>query len=155
MNTRSPIKNDSFGDSTPEKDIHRDEIQHPPLLRTKLHIPPIRSTWISRSRLVKRMDEGCERKLTLISAPAGFGKTTAPGATYDLHSSSYDEETRTAVFFATFHAKHTGEGGPVPPTHKETHTDYVYILTMNADDKVERMVKVWNAPWAMKELGWM
>jgi hypothetical protein len=86
---------------------------------------------------------------------AGFGKTTAPGATYDLHSSSYDKETRTAVFFATFHAKHTGEGGPVPPTHKETHTDYVYILTMNTDNKVERMVKVWNAPWAMKELGWI
>ena len=86
---------------------------------------------------------------------AGFGKTTAPGATYDLHSSSYDEETRTAVFFATFHAKHTGEGGPVPPTQKETHTDYVYILTMNTDNKVERMVKVWNATWAMKELGWI
>ncbi len=86
---------------------------------------------------------------------AGFGSVTAPGATYDLHTSSYDEEARTAVFFATFHAKHTGEGGPVPPTQKETHTDYVYILTMNADNKVERMVKVWNAPWAMKELGWM
>jgi len=26
---------------------------------------------------------------------------------------------------------------------------------MDADDKVARMVKIWNAPWAMKELGWM
>jgi len=26
---------------------------------------------------------------------------------------------------------------------------------MNGDDKVARMTKVWNAPWAMKELGWM
>jgi hypothetical protein len=25
----------------------------------------------------------------------------------------------------------------------------------NDDDKVDKMVKVWNAPWAMKELGWM
>jgi len=86
---------------------------------------------------------------------AAFATITAPGATYDLHSSSYDEKTRTAVFFATYHAKHTGEGGPVPPTHKETNSHYVYLLTMDAEDKVSRMVKVWNAPWAMRELGWM
>ena len=85
----------------------------------------------------------------------GFGTVTAAGATYDLHTSSYDDATRTAVFFATYHAKHVGEGGPVPPTGQETHSHYVYILTMGPDDKVERMTKVWNAPWAMKELGWM
>ena len=84
-----------------------------------------------------------------------IGTVTLAGARYDLHSSSYDEATRTAVFFATYHAQHTGDGGPVPPTHKETHTDYVYVLTMNDDNKVAKMVKVWNAPWAMKELGWM
>jgi hypothetical protein len=60
-----------------------------------------------------------------------------------------------AVFFGTYHARHTGEGGPVPPTNKETNTHYVYVLTMNGDDKVARMIKVWNAPWAMNELGWM
>ena len=86
---------------------------------------------------------------------ASFGTITVPGATYDLHSSSYDEKTNTAMFFATYHAKHSGEGGPVPPTLKETHSDYVYVISMNADNKVERMVKIWNAPWAMKELGWM
>jgi hypothetical protein len=32
----------------------------------------------------------------------------------------------------------------VPPTHKETHSHYVYFLTMNDENKVERMVKVWN-----------
>ena len=86
---------------------------------------------------------------------ADFGTKTVPGSTYDLHTSSYDEKTRTAVFFATYHAKHTGEGGPIPPTGKETHSDYVYILTMNEDNKIVKMVKVWNAPWAMKELGWL
>ncbi len=85
---------------------------------------------------------------------AGFGTITAPGASYDLHSSSYDEESRTAVFFATYHAKHTGDGGPVPPTQMETNSHYVYALTMDADDKVAKMVKIWNAPWAMRELGW-
>ena len=83
-----------------------------------------------------------------------FGGTTAPGATYDLHSASYDDDTRTAIFFGTYHAKHSGDGGPVPPTNKSTHSHYVYALTMDADDKVERMVKIWNAPWALGELGW-
>jgi hypothetical protein len=85
----------------------------------------------------------------------GLATVTAPGATYDLHASAYDEKIRTAIFFATDHAKHTGEGGPVPPTHKETHSHYVYFLTMNDENKVARMVKVWNAPWAMRELGWL
>lgn len=84
----------------------------------------------------------------------GLATVTAPGATYELHASAYDEKTRTAIFFATYHAKHTGPGGPVPPTNKETHSHYVYFLTMNDDDLVERMVKVWNAGWAMRELGW-
>lgn len=83
------------------------------------------------------------------------GRVTLAGATYDLHSSSYDESTRTAIFFATFNGKHTGEGGPVPPTNKETHTHYVYAVTMDADDKVSHLTKIWNAPWALKELGWM
>ncbi len=49
-----------------------------PLLSTKLYIPPLRSTNILRPRLVERLNEGlsANRKLTLISAPAGFGKTT-------------------------------------------------------------------------------
>ncbi len=86
---------------------------------------------------------------------AGFAKVTVPGSTYILHTSSYDEESRIAVFFATYHAKHTGDGGPVPPTNKETDSHYVYALTMDADDKIEKMVKIWNAPWAMNELGWL
>lgn len=85
---------------------------------------------------------------------AGFANVTTPGSSYDLHSSSFDENTRTAMFFATFHGQHSGEGGPVPPTNKQTHSHYVYILSMDANDKIEKMVKVWNAGWAMRELGW-
>ena len=85
----------------------------------------------------------------------GFGTTTAKGCSYVLHASAYDEKTKTALFFATFTGSHVGEGGPVPPTHETTNSHYVYVLTMNGDDKVARMTKVWNAPWAMKELGWM
>ena len=85
----------------------------------------------------------------------GFGTITAPGATYDLHVQCYDESTRTAVFYATYHATHSGAGGPVPPTNKTTHTEYVYFLTMNEEGKVASMKKVWNASWALRELGWM
>ena len=48
------------------------------LLTTKLYIPLPRPNLISRPRLIERLDEGLclGRRLTLIAAPAGFGKTT-------------------------------------------------------------------------------
>jgi LuxR family maltose regulon positive regulatory protein len=47
-----------------------------PLLTTKLFIPPQRPELVPRLRLIEQLNEGLHRKLTLISAPAGFGKTT-------------------------------------------------------------------------------
>ena len=49
-----------------------------PVLATKLFTPAPRAKLISRPRLVERLNEGLSAgcKLTLISAPAGFGKTT-------------------------------------------------------------------------------
>jgi len=47
-----------------------------PILVTKLFIPAIRPELVIRPRLIERFDEGINRKLTLISAPAGFGKST-------------------------------------------------------------------------------
>ena len=47
-----------------------------PFLRTKFYIPPYRAEWVSRPDLVARLDAGLSRKLILLSAPAGFGKTT-------------------------------------------------------------------------------
>ncbi len=85
----------------------------------------------------------------------GFGTVTAPGASYDLHAAAYDEASRTATFFATYHATHTGDGGPVPPTRQSTESHYVYVIRMSASGKVEAMTKIWNAPWAMRELGWL
>jgi len=48
------------------------------LLSTKLHIPQARANLVTRSRLVARLAEGVRlgRRLTLVCAPAGFGKTT-------------------------------------------------------------------------------
>jgi LuxR family maltose regulon positive regulatory protein len=47
-----------------------------PLLKTKLHIPPVRPELVPRARLMGRLSAGPECKLTVVSAPAGFGKTT-------------------------------------------------------------------------------
>jgi LuxR family maltose regulon positive regulatory protein len=46
------------------------------LLTTKLYIPPVRPELVPRPRLIERLNDGLNGKLTLISAPAGFGKTT-------------------------------------------------------------------------------
>lgn len=47
-----------------------------PVLTTKFLVPPRRLDWVIRPRLTRRLDQGLQRRLTLISAPAGFGKTT-------------------------------------------------------------------------------
>jgi len=47
-----------------------------PMLETKLYIPKLRRGVVGRPRLIDRLRRGIDGKLTLISAPAGFGKTT-------------------------------------------------------------------------------
>ena len=47
-----------------------------PLVETKLYVPKWRPDLVQRARLIERLDSGFERKLTLVSAPAGSGKTT-------------------------------------------------------------------------------
>src|ERR1700693_245601 len=51
-----------------------------PILATKLYIPPLRPNVVSRPRLIERLNKGLHGKLTLIAAPAGFGKTTLVSA---------------------------------------------------------------------------
>ena len=51
-----------------------------PLLTTKLYIPPARPNVVLRPRLSEHLNAGLQRKLTLIAAPAGFGKTTLVSA---------------------------------------------------------------------------
>ena len=46
------------------------------VLDTKLHVPRLRPNVVARARLTARLDEGCRGGLVVVSAPAGFGKTT-------------------------------------------------------------------------------
>ncbi|MGD8738388.1 MAG: LuxR family transcriptional regulator, partial [Anaerolineae bacterium] len=47
-----------------------------PILATKLYVPSLRRDFVPRPRLLERLNEGLHRRLVLVSAPAGFGKTT-------------------------------------------------------------------------------
>jgi LuxR family maltose regulon positive regulatory protein len=47
-----------------------------PVMATKLYVPKLRRGLVARPRLGERLRRGAESRLTLLSAPAGFGKTT-------------------------------------------------------------------------------
>jgi predicted ester cyclase len=79
--------------------------------------------------------------------------TVLPDARYELKSFATDPSRNNVSAYATFHATHTGPGGPVPPTGRSTSTDYVYVMQF-ADEKIVHMTKIWHSGLALKELGW-
>src|SRR5450759_1355587 len=93
-----------------------------PILATKLYIPPLRPHVVIRPRLIERLNEGLHRKLTLIAAPAGFGKTTLisewvafigrPTAWLSLDEGENDPARFLAYLVAALQtiAPHIGEG---------------------------------------------
>ena len=46
------------------------------IVSTKLFIPPVRPRYLARERLIEGLNVGLDRKLILVTAPAGYGKTT-------------------------------------------------------------------------------
>ena len=93
-----------------------------PILATKLYLPRLRPNVVSRPRLLERLNEGLHRKLTLIAAPAGFGKTTLvsewvafierPTAWLSLDEGENDPARFLAYLVAALQtiAAHIGEG---------------------------------------------
>jgi predicted ester cyclase len=79
--------------------------------------------------------------------------SVVPDGRYELKSFATDPERQNVTAYAAFHATHTGEGGPVPPTGKSTSSDYVYVMEFDGD-RIRHMTKIWNAGWALRELGW-
>ena len=79
--------------------------------------------------------------------------SVVPDGHYEMKSFATDLERQNVAAYAVFHATHTGEGGPVPPTGKSTSSDYVYVMEFDGD-KIRHLAKIWNAGWALRELGW-
>ena len=76
-----------------------------------------------------------------------------PDGGYAVKSFATDHERNNVSAYAVFSGTHSGEGGPVPPTGKSTRSDYVYAMDFDGD-RIRHMTKIWNAGWALKELGW-
>src|SRR4051794_27464202 len=125
-----------------------------PILATKLHIPAPRPKAVLRPRLIERLNEGMHRKLTLISAPAGFGKTTlvsawVAGCDRQVAWLSLDEEDSDPTRFLTYLvaalrtvAPNIGEGvlgvlqSPQPPPNESLLTALVNEITTIPDNFV-------------------
>lgn len=73
---------------------------------------------------------------------------------YEIKSFATDNERNNVSAYAVFSGKHTGEGGPCPPTGKSLESDYVYVMEFDGDN-IRHMTKIWHAGIAMKALGWV
>ncbi len=79
--------------------------------------------------------------------------TFIPNGSYEIKSFATDTERGSVCAYGVFSGTHSAEGGPCPPTGKSTRTDYVYVMQF-AGGKISHMTKIWNAGWAIRELGW-
>jgi predicted ester cyclase len=79
--------------------------------------------------------------------------TFIPDGNYVLKSFAVDNERGNVSAYGVFSGTHTGEGGPCPPTGKSLSSDYVYVMEF-AGEKIRHLTKIWNAGWAIKQLGW-
>jgi predicted ester cyclase len=98
--------------------------------------------------------EGIETLEGYTEAMKGLLAGPIPDGSYEIRSFAVDEERGHVSGYAVFNGHHTGEGGPVPPTGKLVHTDYVYVMEFEGD-QIRHMTKIWNDGFAMRQLGWV
>ena len=77
-----------------------------------------------------------------------------PDGSYAVKSFATDHEREQRLRLRRVLRHPQRPGGPMPPTGKSTSTDYVYVMEFE-DGKISHMTKIWNAGWAMRELGWV
>ena len=124
------------------------------LLSTKLFAPVPREKLVARPRLLGRLNAGLQKKLTLISAPAGFGKTTVlstwiENSKYSIAWLSLDESDNDltrflSYFIAALQTLDTslGRGAAVDLQSLDgVNTD---ILLMNLLDQITGVERVGN-----------
>lgn len=130
---------------------HYNLIMTIPIISTKLYIPPPRSKIVLRPRLTERLNEGMQRKLTLVSASAGSGKTTLvsewlagcpqPAVWLSLDEGDNDPARFLTYLFAALQtiAANIGEGvfgllqSPQPPPTESILTALLYEITAIRD----------------------
>src|SRR5919112_301772 len=125
-----------------------------PILATKLYVPPPQPRVILRPRLVEQLNEGQPAVLTLVSAPAGFGKTTLlsewigggqrPAAWLSMDEGDNDPSRFLAYLVAALQtiAANVGEGvlgalrSPQPPPTESILTALLNEIAAVEDDFV-------------------
>ena len=123
-----------------------------PIISTKVYIPPVRSNVVLRPRLIDRLNDSLHRKLILISASAGFGKTTLvsewlAGCKQQAAWLSLEDGDNDPTIFLTYLvaalqtiAANIGEGllavlqSPQPPAAKTIMTALLNEITAIKDD---------------------
>ena len=78
--------------------------------------------------------------------------TVLTDGSYEVKSFATDAERQNVCAYGVFSGTHLA-GGPVPPTGKTVHTDYVYVMQFKGD-KIVHMTKIWHSGLALKQLGW-
>ena len=96
-----------------------------PILATKLHRPVPRPNAVPRPHLVTRLNEGLVGKMTLVSAPAGFGKSSLvaewlvgvnrPVAWLSLEATESDPQRFLTYFIAALQSVAPGVGQTISP----------------------------------------
>ena len=116
-----------------------------PLLATKISIPPVREKRVLRPRLIARLEAGLSRKLTLVSSPAGFGKTTllsefaadcdVPVAWFSIDMDDNDPTRFLAYVIGALDSIERGFGDsllPMPQTPKPEPLEPLLTVMINA-----------------------
>lgn len=90
------------------------------LVATKLFVPQVRPNRVARTRLIDLLNEGVSRRITVITAPAGYGKTTLlsewvvqsalPVAWISLDEADNDEDRLLTYLVAALQAITSGAG---------------------------------------------
>lgn len=80
--------------------------------------------------------------------------TTFVGSDYELVARAYDPDANIALLSGMSYAKHTGEGGPVPPTNKTAQIPFVYSITFGPAGKIAHLEKIYDQGASLTGLGW-
>jgi LuxR family maltose regulon positive regulatory protein len=117
------------------------------LLSTKLYIPRSRGELVPRPRLTERLDAGLKGKLTLVCAPAGYGKTTLvsdwigrsgiPAAWLSLDASDNDVARFFSYLVAALQA---AVQAAVPQSEPLIGATVGSILETDSDPPIERLL---------------